>query len=149
MSFAFQLHQVWLETYPQFTIFGDKPQTEKFINNDLFRTKRELIKMAKVLLLWDIRNRRADPGEKTMLLDMVKEDIESGKLTDWGAFSGELKGYAIVEGSDQEVGEWKGRYDTYIRFSTQKSVISVNEVSLGGAGAQPQALTVAGGHIWW
>ena len=89
-------------------------------------------KMAKFLLLWELDRARipVDPKERlagrTMLLNMVKDDIESGKLTDWGAFSGELAGYAIMEGTDQDVVIGTGKYDPYIKFKTH-SVLSVNQ----------------------
>jgi len=88
--------------------------------------------MAKFLLLWELDRARmpVDPKERlagrTMLLNMVKEDIESGRLTDWGAFPGELAGYAIMEGTDQEVLIGTGKYDPYIKFKTHP-VLSVNQ----------------------
>lgn len=88
--------------------------------------------MAKFLLLWESDMTRAplDPKKRlagwTMLLNMVKDDLESGRLKDWGAFPGEHAGYAIMEGTDQEVLIGTEKYVPYVRFKTH-SVISVSQ----------------------
>lgn len=88
--------------------------------------------MAKFLLLWELDSTKVpvDPKERiagfTMLLSMVKEDLESGRLKDWGEFPGEHAGYCIMEGTDLELLIGTGRYDPFIKFKTH-SVISVSQ----------------------
>ena len=88
--------------------------------------------MAKFLILWEHDRMRipVDPKERlagmTMLGNMVKEDLESGRLKDWGTFPGEHAGYAIMEGTDQEVSIGTARYDPYIKFKTH-TVLSLSQ----------------------
>lgn len=78
--------------------------------------------MAKFLILWEHDRARlpADPKERLasriMMGNLVKEDLESGRLKDWGAFPGEGAGYAIMEGSEQDVLIGTGRYDPFVKF---------------------------------
>jgi len=39
---------------------------------------------------------------RLMLMDMVKADLSSGKLKEWGTFNGK-DGYSIIEGTEQDV----------------------------------------------
>lgn len=92
--------------------------------------------MTNFLLLWKADMSRASviPEERlarwTILLNMVKDDLENGRLKDWGAFPGEHAGYAIMEGIDQDVIIATERYAPYIRFKTQ-SVVSVSQALEG------------------
>ena len=85
-----------------------------------------------------------DPKERiagwTMLLNMVKDDLESGRLKDWGAFPGEHAGYAIMEGADQDVLIGTEKYVPYVRFKTH-SFVSVSQAleSMSKARAQSPA----------
>lgn len=89
--------------------------------------------MAKFLILWEEDTTRIpeDPKERirrdTMLLNMVKEDLESGRIKDWGVFPGEHAGFAICEGTEQDLLIGLGRYDPFIKFKTH-SVISLSQV---------------------
>ena len=57
--------------------------------------------MGKYLLLWEIDRTRlpVSPEERgigwNMLLEMIKQDMKKGITKDWGAFVGELYGYAV------------------------------------------------------
>jgi len=89
--------------------------------------------MAKFLLLWesDITRAPVDPKQRiagwTMLLNMVKDDLESGKLKDWGSFPGEHAGYCIIEGTEQDILRGTERYVPYVRFKTH-TVLSLSQV---------------------
>ena len=89
--------------------------------------------MTKFLLLWetDISRVPLDPKERlkgwTKLLSMVKDDVESGRLKDWGTFPGEHAGYAIMEGTELDVLIGTERYVPFVRFETH-SVLSVSQV---------------------
>jgi hypothetical protein len=99
--------------------------------------------MTMFLLLWeaDISRAPLDPKERlagwAKLLNMIKEDIESGRLKDWGEFPGEHAGYAIMEGTELEVLIGTERYVPFVRFETH-SVLSLSQV-LEGVKALSQA----------
>jgi hypothetical protein len=66
--------------------------------------------MAKFLTLWEMDTTRMSesPEEQirhqTMMVKMVKEDLKRSITLDWGMFAGgELGGYAICEGTEQEI----------------------------------------------
>jgi len=65
--------------------------------------------MGKYLSLWEVDQSTipADPKERgegwSMLMAMVRQDIEKGIVKDWGAFLAESSGYAVYEGSEIEV----------------------------------------------
>lgn len=62
----------------------------------------------------------------TMMLNMVKKDIESG-MADWGMFAGRHAGYSISEGSEQEIALRLTRYVPYVKFEAYP-IISVDQV---------------------
>jgi hypothetical protein len=92
--------------------------------------------MAKFLVFWksDMDRMPVDPKERlagwTKILNMVKDDLESGRMKEWGAFPGEHAGYGIMEGTDQEVFMITEKYVPYVRFKTH-SVLSVNQMLEG------------------
>jgi hypothetical protein len=49
---------------------------------------------------------------------MTKQDLAQGALKDWGSFVGELKGYAVAEGTEVEIGTFIQRYVPYVTFKT-------------------------------
>jgi hypothetical protein len=65
--------------------------------------------MGKYLVLWEIDHTKipVDPKERgdgwSLLMAVVRQDIEKGIVKDWGAFVGETKGYSINEGTEVEV----------------------------------------------
>jgi hypothetical protein len=40
---------------------------------------------------------------KLKMLEPVKAELSAGKVTDWGCFSNARDGYAIIEGSEEDV----------------------------------------------
>jgi len=91
--------------------------------------------MAKFLTLWEIDTTRMSesPEEQihhqTMLVNLVKEDLKRGITLDWGMFAGgELGGYAICEGTEQEITMENWKYLPYIKFKTYP-ILSVNQVA--------------------
>ena len=89
--------------------------------------------MARYLLLWELDMSRVPVGREergvgwTILMAMVKEDLREGALKDWGSFVGELKGYAVAEGTEVEIGTFMQRYVPYVRFETH-AVGTVSQV---------------------
>ena len=63
--------------------------------------------MARYILLWDVDQSRisVDPKERKAqllaLVELVKQDLKSGLIKDWGGFAGQTQGYRIVEGTEE------------------------------------------------
>lgn len=89
--------------------------------------------MGKYLMLWEMDNARVpvDPKERgggfQLLTAMVNQDIQKGKLKDWGAFVGEMNGYAVAEGTEVEIGNTIQQYVPFVTFKT-RAVASVSQV---------------------
>ena len=92
--------------------------------------------MGKYLLLWEIDSSRipVDAKERgvawTLMLEMVKQDLKSGKSKDWGSFVGELSGYSILEGTEVEVASVCMQYVPYVQFKVHPiaTVTQVGEI---------------------
>ena len=92
--------------------------------------------MGKYLLLWEVDRTRIpiDPKERGagwgLLMAMVRQDIEKGLATSWGAFVGENNGYAIMEGTELEVMNTIAQYVPYCIFKVHPvaSESQVNEM---------------------
>lgn len=90
--------------------------------------------MAKYHLFWSLSEARipVDAKERgggwSLLMALVKQDMESGVLKDWGAFTSEGQGYCIVEGTNVEIMKMTEQYVPYVNFET-KPVSSVEEVN--------------------
>jgi len=88
--------------------------------------------MGKVLLLWELDRTRmpVDPKERItawiMLLNMTKDDLKSGGLKEWGMFTAETAGYAVREGTDEEIAIGTGKYEPYVKFKAY-SILSVTQ----------------------
>jgi len=78
--------------------------------------------MAKYLILWQIDGTKvpANPKERASMwepfVNMVEQDMAKGISKDWGAFVGELRGYAIAEGTEVEIGNMLQQYVPYVQF---------------------------------
>jgi hypothetical protein len=67
--------------------------------------------MEKYLVLWEVDQTKIplDPKELgevwsfLIAIAMVKQDVEKGLVTSWGAFVGETNGYGVYEGTELEV----------------------------------------------
>ena len=56
------------------------------------------------------------------MIQMVKQDMQSGLLREWGVYIGELKGFGLAEGSEEEVGKMAQKYIPFVRFTTHPAV---------------------------
>lgn len=89
--------------------------------------------MAKYLVLWEVDQTKVPiaPQERgagwSALMNMVKQDIEKGISKDWGAFVGELNGYAIAEGTELEVMNMLQQYVPFVLFEVHP-IASVSQV---------------------
>ena len=92
--------------------------------------------MGKYLVLWEMDSSRAPADRKergvawSPLVGMVKQDLKEGRVKDWGAYSGEPKGYAIFEGTHVELGKYVQQYYPYSTFEIHEvgSIDIVGEV---------------------
>lgn len=88
--------------------------------------------MAKFLILWEFDTTRMpeSPEEQMVLfnrlMNIVDEDFKSGML-DWGEFVGGHTGYAISEGTEQELALGLVKYSPYIKFKVHP-VLSATQI---------------------
>ena len=89
--------------------------------------------MAKYVTLWKLVEHRmsAKPEERIAgtlaLIDMVNSDFKGGMLKEWGAFVGENRGYAVIEGTAQEVTQFLMKYGPYVNFQVRQ-LLSIEQV---------------------
>jgi hypothetical protein len=89
--------------------------------------------MGKYLLLWEIDATKipVSPKERgaawSAFMVMIKQDIKKGLIKDWGAFVGELRGYAVNEGSELEVMNAAQQYIPFVHFKVHP-IASVSQV---------------------
>ena len=61
--------------------------------------------MPRYLMTWELDTTKIpiDPKERAAawlpMIQMVKQDIQSGSLKEWGTHIGEMKGFGVFEGS--------------------------------------------------
>jgi len=78
--------------------------------------------MGKYLILWEIDQTKIplDPKQRgegwSLLMAMVRQDIEKGITKDWGAFVGQTNGYSVFEGSEVEVMKTLQQYVPFCIF---------------------------------
>jgi len=90
--------------------------------------------MARYHFYWRLDESRVpeDPKDRggawALFMAMIKQDMESGLLKDWGAFTSEGEGFCIVEGTNLEVMKMTEQYVPYVQFEI-KPVSSPEEVN--------------------
>ncbi len=60
-------------------------------------------------------------------LAMVKEDLDSGILKEWGKITGSLKGIWIAEGSEKEVALMMEKYKPFFSFPEIFPIINYDQ----------------------
>jgi hypothetical protein len=89
--------------------------------------------VGKYLMLWEIDTTKIplSPKERgggwNLLMGMVKQDIKKGLNKDWGAFVGEINGYAVLEGTEVEIMNALQQYVPFVHFKVHP-VASVSQV---------------------
>jgi hypothetical protein len=79
--------------------------------------------MGKYLVLWEVDQSKipVDPKERkdawSLLMAVVRQDIEKEIVKDWDAFVGETKGYSINEGTELEVMNTLQQFIPYCIFT--------------------------------
>ena len=78
--------------------------------------------MGRYLVLWEADDAKIPLDPKVRReswlagCEMVRQDFKNGLKKDWGYFIGQPKGFAIHEGTEEEVGEALLKYMPYFRF---------------------------------
>ena len=78
--------------------------------------------MGRYLLLWEADETKIplDPTVRReswlAACEMVRQDFKNGLAKDWGVFVGQTKGFAIDEGTEEEVQKVVLKYIPYFRF---------------------------------
>jgi hypothetical protein len=89
--------------------------------------------MSKYLVLWEVDQNRTpiDPKDRGegwgLLMSMVGQDMEKGYVKDWGAYSGESRGYAIYDTTKIELMNALQQYVPFCHFKVHP-ISSVSEV---------------------
>jgi hypothetical protein len=78
--------------------------------------------MGRYIVLWETDEAKIplDPNVRReswlAACEMVRQDFKSGLTRDWGYFLGQTKGFAINEGTEEEIGKMILKYVPYFRF---------------------------------
>lgn len=89
--------------------------------------------MGRYLALWEIDSSKTPLDAKeiaagwSLLTEVVKQDLKSGTMKDWGAYVGETNGYLILEGTEVEVTSLLAMYAPYVIFKLH-AVFSVSQM---------------------
>lgn len=89
--------------------------------------------MTKFLTLWETDMSRVpeNPEEQmsffTKLMNMVKEDMESGTTKDFGFFLSGNEGYSIDEGTEEEIALTVMKYSPYVKCKVYP-ILSVSHI---------------------
>jgi hypothetical protein len=90
--------------------------------------------MGRYLVLWEVDQTKipVDPKERgqgwSMLMAMVRQDIEKGMAKDWGAFVGETDGYTVYEGGEVDVMKCLQQYVPFCIFEV-RPIATENQVN--------------------
>ena len=78
--------------------------------------------MGRYLVLWEVDPSRVPVDAKerggawSLLMAMIKQNREAGKLKDFGTFAGEINGFSVYEGTEVEVANILVQYSPYVSF---------------------------------
>ena len=89
--------------------------------------------MPTYLMTWELDQTKIpiDPKERANawlpMIQMVKQDVQSGKLKEWGTYIGEMKGFGVYEGSEEEAGKMAQKYVPFVQFTTHP-IINIDQM---------------------
>lgn len=90
--------------------------------------------MPKYLMLFEVNSSMmpADPKERGTLwggmMEMLKQDVKEGKMSDWGCFVGETNGYSIGEQSEVDLAKDLQRFYPFVTFKVFQ-VMSIDQIA--------------------
>jgi hypothetical protein len=89
--------------------------------------------MTKFFMQWELKPEAIpeDPADSAKLwvaqLEMVKEQFKAGITTDWGLFTGELRGYSVSgDTTEEELHAILLRWSPYVKFKV-KAVLTTDQ----------------------
>ena len=74
----------------------------------------------------DLANKEKMAKLHISMLEMVKADLKSGKITDWGQYCNLASGYMLMEGTEADVVPVLKKWTPYIQFEV-KPVMNVDQ----------------------
>lgn len=80
------------------------------------------------LMTWEIDTSKVPLNSKeraNVFLPMLREtkkDMQSGLLKAWGSYPGEMRGFGLFEGSDEEAIKMAHKYIPIVNFTTHPAV---------------------------
>lgn len=80
--------------------------------------------MPRYLMTWELDTTKipVNPKERANaflpMLQMVKQDMQSGLIKEWGTYIGEMKGFGVGEGSEEEIAIMAQKYAPIVQFTT-------------------------------
>jgi hypothetical protein len=80
--------------------------------------------MASYLMTWELDTTKVpiNPKERATawlpMVQMVKQDMQSGLLKAWGSYIGEMRGFGVAEGSEEAVIKMAQKYIPFVHFTT-------------------------------
>ena len=90
--------------------------------------------MPKYFMTWEVDPTRVpiDPKERGALwsgmMEMVKQQIKDGTTTDWGAFTGEARGYSVAERSQIDLAKTLQQFYPFVTFQVHQ-VMTIDEMA--------------------
>jgi hypothetical protein len=67
-----------------------------------------------------------DPKERAAawlpMIQMVKQDMQSGVIKEWGTYLGEGKGFGFAEASEEEVENMTQKYIPFVHFTAHPAI---------------------------
>jgi hypothetical protein len=89
--------------------------------------------MGKYFMIWKIDENKVPISREERaaawkpMIDMVKQGIEDGRIKEWGAFVGDMKGYSIAEGTEVEIASFNQNWVPFVSFEVHP-VATVSDV---------------------
>lgn len=80
--------------------------------------------MPRYLMEWELDPTKVpiSPQERATawlpMVQMVKQDMQSGLIKEWGAYIGEGKGFGLFEGSEEEAQKMAQKYIPFVNFTS-------------------------------
>lgn len=90
--------------------------------------------MPKYVMLWEVDASKApvNPKERgaawAAMISLVKQDMKEGKITDWGSYAGESKGYSVGTMTELEMAKNLQRFFPYVKFQVHQ-VMTVDQTA--------------------
>jgi hypothetical protein len=84
--------------------------------------------MPRYLMEWELDTTKVpvDPKERANaflpMIQMIKQDIQNGDIKEWGVYLGEMRGFAVTEGSEEKLAMNAQKYAPIVQFTTHPAI---------------------------